>query len=72
MDIVSAHAARRLADRGITVDQVDAVLRLQVGPPGPGDGNLTFCARMEGRVLEVVTSGDGKVLVTAYWKGRAS
>lgn len=66
--IVSDHAAARLRGRGITMAQVDDVLRRHIGPPNPGDGgNLVYRGTAGGRTLNVVTSPDGGTLVTAYW-----
>lgn len=66
--VLSAHAAARLAQRGITVDQVQDCIRRHLGPPLPGDGgNLVFLAMMEGKALKVVTAADRTTIVTAMW-----
>ena len=65
----SRHAAERMAQRGISMTDVQQVLAAHVGPPGAGDrGNLVYRAPVGGRTLVVVVSADHSVLVTAYWE----
>jgi len=66
---ISAHAAERLAQRGILLEMVESVLRAPMGVPEPGNnGNLVHEGRVGPRVLRVVVSPDGRTLVSAYWR----
>lgn len=57
-----------MAERGITLDDVETALAHPFGAPAPGDnGNLVQAGFAGGRLLKVVTSPDGGTLVSAYW-----
>lgn len=65
----SGHAQRRMAQRGITKEDVEFALSRTVGGPLPGDnGNVVHCGiGTKGRRLRVVLASDG-VVVSAFWE----
>lgn len=66
---LSYHASRRMAERGITQDHIDAALRRRSGPPQPGDGgNVVILGYGEaGRILKVVLTPDQQLVVSVMW-----
>jgi Domain of unknown function (DUF4258) len=65
--IVTTHGARRLLDRGISIDEVERIVRTGQ-PSGPGDnGNLVFEGYGDGGIrTAVVTDSSRSRLITAY------
>jgi hypothetical protein len=58
-----------MRERGISKEDVEAVLRRPEGDPDPGTGlgNIVITGRAGGRRLKVVCSADGGTIVTAFW-----
>lgn len=66
---ISRHAERRLAERGIDVEDVLKAVQRPMGPLMPGNGgNIVYHGRVARRDLMVVVSADGQTIVTAYWR----
>jgi hypothetical protein len=66
------HAEERLAQRGITKQDVDAALLHPYGDPVPGSGlgNMVYTglSLQGGRLLKVVQPAlDDELVITAYW-----
>jgi hypothetical protein len=67
----SSHAERRMRERNITEDEIDAALRRRTGPPTPGDnGNIVVFGYGRGkRILKIVTTPDQMVIVSVMALG---
>ena len=68
---LSDHARKRLAERNVTIDEVEQVLRRPIGQPRAGNnGNLVYSGRLAGgRTLDgVVTPHDRNHVVTVIVK----
>ena len=66
----SSHARLRLAERGITVQDVHNALARPLGSPGPGmRGTIMIYGLVRGRSLVVILGADGVTVVTAFWRG---
>jgi hypothetical protein len=64
------HAAERLAERGISLEDIDLALARTDGPPVPGSGMtiVTVGYARGGRRLKVVrSSADTQLVISAYW-----
>ena len=66
------HATVRLAERGVTEDDVRSALNHPIGNPSPGNrsGRLLYRGYAKGRVLVVVRSASDGVIITVYWEGQ--
>lgn len=68
------HASQRMAERGISRDDVESVVRRPVGAaqPGSGLGNLTVVGRVGPLRLKVVLSAADPELVISVWEVKES
>lgn len=67
---LTSHARVRLAERGITVEDIRSVLARPLGGPGPGiRGTVVISGVARGRLLVVILGNDGGTVVTAFWRG---
>lgn len=67
------HAVDRMRERGITLEQVESVLRRPIGGAEAGDsGNVSYVGYVAGGakpVLKVVVvAADRELVITAIWK----
>lgn len=71
MPELSQHARDRMAQRGVTQEEVMAVVNRPLRGPIPGDrGNLVFEGYTRGtRVLRVITTSDRSLVVSVMWRG---
>lgn len=71
MPELSQHARDRMAQRGVTFDDVVSVVNRPLRGPLPGDGgNLVFEGYTQGaRLLRVITTSDRSLVVSVMWRG---
>lgn len=70
---ITDHARRRMQQRGITEEQVEAVMRRPLGTPEPGSRPDTLVLRGHavgvGELKVVVDASDNERVVSAFWAG---
>lgn len=69
MPDLSPHARQRMAQRGITGEDVRSALKRRSGQPRPGDnGRIVILGyARQGRILRMVLTPDQQVIVSVMW-----
>jgi hypothetical protein len=68
---LSRHAAQRLSERGIALEDVEAVCKRPEGDPLPGSssGSLVIVGTvLAGRLKVVLSAADPNFVISAYWE----
>lgn len=65
------HALERMRQRGITTNDVERALHLQIGHPEPGEPGSIWIRgyAVGGRILKVCVRTDRSYVITVAWPG---